>query len=288
VSTYFFRISSNDTELCEKVLTVGRHPQLIAAKKKILRGANPQAVNAELLKRKIDPNLLIAGDSTELPLSQQLNPVAVEFTEVYLDERAFMEHAGSREYLDGYSVVMNPAMHNRTPQTTRLGTPSDNIIETILEPVLHENVAPLCDGCTIWRKPETVTSSTFLSLDFTLSEHCSSVDEAVATLPKDFKTECISCVAFSHPLRENTVRLMCVLPHVPSVEALGSLASVRPARGEVYVTPCAPGESTDSTVEDFRAMLQQVGLSEVILVLSKSAVAGYVLHEKVCELICKA
>jgi hypothetical protein len=31
-----------------------------------------------------------------------VHPVILEFTEVYLDEPAFMAHASSREYLDGY------------------------------------------------------------------------------------------------------------------------------------------------------------------------------------------
>ena len=36
--SYFFRISLNDTEICEKYLTVGDHPQISAAKKKLQAG----------------------------------------------------------------------------------------------------------------------------------------------------------------------------------------------------------------------------------------------------------
>jgi len=139
VTTNFFRISTHDTELCEKRFTVSGHPQLIVAKKKIQCGARPQAVH---LKRRIDPALLDGEDST--PLVQPLHPVAVDFTERYLDERSFMEHAGS--------------IFNQSITSDHMTSPSDNIIETILEPILHENVAPVTENCIMWRTPKSVTT----------------------------------------------------------------------------------------------------------------------------------
>lgn len=307
VPTYFFRITTHDNELCQKSLTVGEHPQLMAAKKKLLRGVPPHAVQAELVKRRIDPALVDADPAQPLPIEQQLHPVTLEFTEIYLDERAFMEHAGSRDYLDGYGIVMNPAMHNRTPQTIRLGTPSDNLIEKILEPILHENVVHLPEDCFIWRKPDIIPSddcgSVFLSLDF--SSNISSIDESsdmiVASvssrIPASFKAECTSCVSFLHALRERTVRVMCVLPQLPSTAALSELVAVlQPVRGEAHITVNKTSDYTDATddrgpdavrslVEQLQSMLLQVGLGDTIAV-NKSAYSGYALHTKASQLNC--
>eukprot|EP01031_Cornospumella_fuschlensis_P039901 gene39901-48588_t len=242
VATYFFRISSHDTELCEKAILVGEHPQIAAAKKKLARGVPPHALHSELAKRGISVSLLDADPQSELPLDHQLHPVAVEFTEVYLDDRAFFEHSGSRDFLDGYAVVMNPAMHNRTPQTIRLGTPSDNVIEKILEPILHESVAPLLDSCNIWRSPTgsdenhnvSTASSVFLSMDFTIPNE-RTIDEVVAAVPEQLREQSTSCVAFPHPLRTSTVRVMCVMSFIPSLSTFTELASMQILRGEMHI-----------------------------------------------------
>jgi hypothetical protein len=319
VPTYFFRVSTNDTALCTEVLTVGDHPQLAAAKKKIERGASIHAVHAELRKRRIDLELLDQPDAALLPESQQLHPVAVELTEIYLDERAFMEHAGSRDYLDGYSTVMNPAMHNRTPQTIRLGTPCENIVEKILEPILHEHVVEMPPGCSLWRCPTIHTVSAFLSLDFALSSFGGSAEATVAALPEELRVQCTSCVAFPHPLREDTLRVMIVLSQLPSVETLGALAALRPCRGEIHLTSAGtctdtgtgtavsaaaigaigvaegPGNEREHSQqtscrlqqdEEMRVALQASGLGDVVLV-GVSACAGYALHSRAAELVCE-
>jgi hypothetical protein len=307
VPTYFFRVSTNDTAMCKEVLTVGDHPQLTAAKKKIERGASIHAVHAELRKRRIDLELLDQPDSALLPESQQLHPVAAELTEIYLDERAFMEHAGSRDYLDGYGTVMNPAMHNRTPQTIRLGTPCENIVEKILEPILHENVVELPSGCHLWRCPTAHTASAFLSLDFALSSFGGSAEAVVAALPEELRVHCTSCVAFPHPAREDTLRVMIVLSQLPSAQTLSALAAVRPCRGEVHITGVSGTAATGDTVdsgpsdaerehahqtschlqqEELRAALESAGLGDVVLV-NVSASAGYALHARAAELLCE-
>mmetsp|Transcript_12331 Transcript_12331/g.16945 ORF Transcript_12331/g.16945 Transcript_12331/m.16945 type:complete len:361 (+) Transcript_12331:16-1098(+) len=285
VVTYFFRISNNDTEICVKSVTVGEHPQILAARKKIQRGANLQAVHAELRKRDIDPVLLEADDSTVLPESLQQHPIAVEFTEVYLDERAFMEHAGSRDYLDGYAVVTNPAMHNKTPITLRLGTPPNRLIETILEPVLKEDVRTMPEKALLWNKPTTSTTATdiitsqFWALDFaTLGR---SLEEVLATVPDSMKAKATTTAMFFHPHRDDIVRVMMVLPQIPCAETIQMLTTASPVRGEVHIMR---GMEVDESpmVEDLRGVLHSFGL-DVVLVNSSLCV-GYVLHEKAMEL----
>jgi hypothetical protein len=98
VPTYFFRISSNDLNLYgEAPKLVKDHVQLSAAIKKLQVGIPKAAVVGDLIKREIDPGYLDLDLSAELPQALQgQKPVAIELTELYLDERAFMEHAGSR------------------------------------------------------------------------------------------------------------------------------------------------------------------------------------------------
>jgi hypothetical protein len=129
VPTYFFRVSSNNADLCPgPPHLVKDHPKLRDAMKKLAVGIPVPAVRNELTKRGFDPSILDETSGSldaPLPLNMQCQPVAVEFTEIYLDERAFMEHAGS-------------SLHFSTPITIRLGTPPANLIEKILEPVLKE------------------------------------------------------------------------------------------------------------------------------------------------------
>jgi hypothetical protein len=52
----------------------------------------------------------------ELPKELQTQAVAVEFTELHFEERTFMEHLGSRDYLAGCGHVMNPANLSKPPK----------------------------------------------------------------------------------------------------------------------------------------------------------------------------
>lgn len=198
-----------------------------------------------------------------------------------------MEHAGSRDYLDGYAVVMDPALNQpgRPPQTLRVGTPPASMVEKILEPVLRERVRPLLGPkCAVWR-PEAVAAAqqaaaaaadspggaaaaVFLSLDFDEEEGgeqagspgqdgddaAAAADAAavVARLPAALAEACSTLVAFPHPLRRGgrTTRVLAVLPAgLPPPEALRAVAALRPARGEVHLNHhgCFGGVSTSSS-----------------------------------------
>lgn len=133
---------------------VGQHKQLASAIKKLSVGVSRNAVTADLTRRGIDTAFLDLDLSAELPTSLQgQTPLAVEFTELYLDERAFMEHAGSREYLQAYGKVMDPALVNAVPITMRCGTPNESMVEKILDPILKEQVVSLPPGFSVWKRP---------------------------------------------------------------------------------------------------------------------------------------
>eukprot|EP00455_Lapot_gusevi_P040657 TRINITY_DN4619_c0_g1_i1.p1 TRINITY_DN4619_c0_g1~~TRINITY_DN4619_c0_g1_i1.p1 ORF type:complete len:340 (-),score=64.18 TRINITY_DN4619_c0_g1_i1:123-1142(-) len=270
VPTYFFRISQNNTPFCSPPpRTVGDHPPLRQALRKLQVGIPAPAVRAELAKRGLDPELVNLAPDAELPADLQTQPVALEFTEIYLDERAFMQHAGSRDYLDGHAVVMNPAMHYIVPSTVRLGTPPASLIESCLEPILREIVAPLPEGCHVWRTPPmTDQNAMFLSLDVDSDSPAS----VAAALPSAFREHCTTCLVFAHPLRAG-LRVMCVLPTLPP--ALPELSALPIVRGEAFV-------QCDEAVGTVRAALEAAGLG-VVSVNATQAV-GHVLHPRAAEL----
>lgn len=285
VPTYFFRISSNNSDLCNKTpKKIADHVQLKKSLQKIERGVPRYAIQQELIRRRLDPSLLEQPPDADLPESLQQLPVAVEFTEIYLDERAFMLHAGSRDYLDGYGVVMNPAMHYDIPSTIRLGTPTAKLVEGILEPVLKEIVIPLEPSNILWQFPNQevveddattiVKVPIFLSLDLRLDDHYQT--DLISTLPTPFKNNCTTCVSFTHPFDDSIIRLICVLPVLSTSLLSGvSIALKTIIRGEAHSTG-------NSNTDKITSLLLQSGLG--IVSVNSTFSVGYVLHDLASQL----
>jgi hypothetical protein len=59
------------------------HRRLLQAHRKLLMGIPPAAIKAELLRRRLPPDLLDRDLEQELPEDLRAQPVMVEFTEVY-------------------------------------------------------------------------------------------------------------------------------------------------------------------------------------------------------------
>lgn len=222
VPTYFFRRSALGASLIhEKTLTVGEHPQLRDAQKKLKVGVPKPAIQADLVRRGLDPNLLDMEPPTPLPQAMQQTPVILEFTELYLDERSFYEHAGSKEYLEAYGEVMAPGLQNR--QTTiRLGNPSAEIRDRILAPMLKEQVEPLQEPCVLWRRPTVKPQrSTLLSMDVP-----GAVKQVTKILPVSLHQVSTTLVAFPHPLCESRVRVLSILPLLPDRKLFQELTTL--------------------------------------------------------------
>jgi hypothetical protein len=283
-STYFFRVSSNNSDLCPPApTTVGEHQALRDAKKKLAIGSSVAAIQADMKKRNIPLELIDMPPETELPDNLREKPVALEFTEVYLDERAFMEHAGSREYFDGYAVIMRPGSVNRPPTTIRIGTPTKNVVENILEPVLKEQACPLEPGNFVWRGADTHNhnnashdSHVFLSLDLKASTTEWKPEEEFASL-------CSTLVQFAHPLREDVIRVIAVLSKLSLPVLIETLSVLQPIRGEAWV-------ANRSTTAELSVALREAGLEMVNVWDAEgksegSHCAGYILHASAMELI---
>lgn len=291
--TYFFRICNNSQDLCPAVPKYCRdHPHLQVALKKLQVGVPQHAVRGELLKRGLDPDSINLSLDSELPQSLQTQPVALEFTEIYLDERAFMEHAGSRDYLDGYAVVMNPSLHYTVPFTIRMGTPSQYLIDSILDPVLKEIPITLPKQCKVWSPPIVpIKTPLFLSLDIYQENDATTPETLLQTFSEGFLTYCTTFTVFPHPLRSQCLRVVCIVPSFPMISWWEELTRVQILRGEIH---CQDGlEAKDAGLErsiiveeqvkELSTILTKVQLAEKIVCNPTHAV-GYIVHPKAQDL----
>ena len=319
VPTYFFRLTTNDFELCAPTpQRVADHPQIKQAKKKIELGIPLAAVHADFQRRGYSLSLLDLAD--DAPLPDELRSAAgatLECTELYLDERAMMEHAGSRDYLDAYGAVLQPKLTRGQPQTVRLGTPTQHLQERMLEPILRERVAAVPQRCAVWsHTPQLAASGSaapavtvadqdaasasasvtppllgmpgavFVSLDADGQSGGADGDDGAgavavaAALPASFLSLCTTCVAFPHCLRPRTIRILAVLPALPLPAVVAELlATVAVARGEMHVAGATAAEN-----EHIRRMVADAGPGGDRIRINVSESSGYVLHRKAAEI----
>lgn len=268
VPTYFFHHSSLDADLVsEAPKLVSEHKQLSDAIRKLKVGVPRPAVVADLNRRGFDASLLDAALSDPLPDTMREDPVMLEFTELYLDERSFYEHAGSRDYLDAYGEVLSPGLQNRAV-TVRLGTPTDDIAEKILAPMLKEKVEPVPEDCTLWKRLAVTDDAGGFLLAISA---VGSTDEVVAKMPAALLEESSSNVAFPHPLSEERVRVLCFLPSPPSVETLLELSStLQPAGIEIHCR--------ESRQSEIMSLVEQASLETLVVIDTTGS--GYVVHQK--------
>ncbi len=317
VPTYFFRLCQVNQESGSTTLAppiprlVKDHPHLVGGLRKRQMGIPPHAIRAELLKRGFDdPAIMEWSLDAELPVTLQEQPVALEFTEIYLDEQAFMEHAGSRDYLDGYGIVMNPSLHYTVPSTIRLGTPSANLIEKILEPVLKEQVVSLpSDGrCHVWKPLSEDSQTTYQGSALMCSLDCdagSSVEgflndldsTLTPTVFAQFRDACTTFVVIPHPYFDNHLRVFFILPLSNISQETSALSLVinvleemKPVRGEIFIQQRQDDTEGENTVNSYETvwknhLLHSSTLSHLHLTTidrsngGKSS-SGYLLHEK--------
>lgn len=273
VPVYFFRISTICADVrTQRPRTIQEHPVLQAAIRKLQVGVPRQAVLADLARRNIDSNLIDLDPSTTLPKHLQNYPATVECTELYLDERAFQEHAGSRDYLAAYADVINPALRTRH-HTVRVGNPTEYLVERVLEPMLQEVVTPLFEGTVLWRAPTVRGTEVMLSLDLSTEEH--DLQELLSSSVGKFDRYAVVVVIFTHPLRDHIARLLVVLSNL-----------MRSTMDEIHALPVQRGElhCSDSSVEEVKRTVDDGNHSHLLAVNADDR-AGYILHARSGELV---
>eukprot|EP00298_Acanthocystis_sp_HF-20_P008678 c17829_g1_i1.p1 GENE.c17829_g1_i1~~c17829_g1_i1.p1 ORF type:complete len:408 (+),score=90.65 c17829_g1_i1:145-1368(+) len=138
---YFFRIAKDQTlakKLKDEVKTIGQHPHYQPIFKSLEMGLPRMAMEMKMRLGGIDPTPLswsptelLSGHEEEL----DFDPVVLECTEVYLDDRAFYEHGASPEWQKGFQDI-NKAVRSLKPTTYCIGNPSDDIWERTLDSFL--------------------------------------------------------------------------------------------------------------------------------------------------------
>ncbi|RHY23581.1 hypothetical protein DYB32_009131, partial [Aphanomyces invadans] len=271
VPTYFFRITTSNP-VTPPIATVGEYPPLHDALKKLQVGIPKPVVRADLGRRGMNPDWVDLTHSDPLPTELRTESVVVEFTEIYLDERAFMLHCGSKDYLDAYGIVTRPGLSLRPPVTTRIGSPSLNVVDKILEPILHETVVPVGAG-VVWQVPppsvraQSAQDAVMLALDCKRK-----VDE----LPDQVRRACTTAVAFPHALKEEITRWLIVLPSMPSTDFLVQLSQA--------LGPVVAGEAHTTSGKNSPTLSVALDEAELPVTVNGDSSGGYILHELASDL----
>lgn len=201
----------------------------------------------------------------------------------YMDEASFMAHSASRQFLDGYAVVMDPSLHYTVPQTLRVGTPSQNMIDTILEPVLKEQVVDSAGAKIFQTPPPPPHVPALLSFDMPQPPQSSpdaattSCQHAIQSLPPALVSACTTCAAFPHPFRAHCIRVLLIFSSLPMAHALAGLHTIGLQRGELYVQA-----GDDHALKLARAALQEASLTCICALGGDQA--GHIMHSLSSEL----
>jgi hypothetical protein len=156
VLCYCFRISHDQrlaVALKNRVQTAGDHPQL-AKKFKMADMNMPLSVIAAMCDREGISSVPFRQAEDEgqdggggcwtkdTPMTPEraallgFDPVVLDCTEIYLDNRAFSNHALSKDYLNAYATLMQP-FRSLEVHAVVSGTPTIGIWNRVLEPMLH-------------------------------------------------------------------------------------------------------------------------------------------------------
>jgi hypothetical protein len=136
--SYAFRISRNQKRALkykEEINLIGQHPHYKAAFKNLGMGISREEVVKRLGAIQVDPTPLDWGVDGEIKGNEELldfDPVVLECTEIYLDNRSFYEHVLSRDWMKSSAEILKP---NRSllAKTYCVGNPSQEIWSTSLE-----------------------------------------------------------------------------------------------------------------------------------------------------------
>ena len=97
------------------------------------------------------------------------DPVVLDCTEIYLDNRAFFNHSASMDYQDAYWVLMQP-YRSLASHVVVAGSPSAGVWDRVLEPSLKARRAEGDERLVLcqhqWRHVSTTSKYVLLDLDF--------------------------------------------------------------------------------------------------------------------------
>lgn len=185
VLCYCFRISHDQSlaaAMKEEVKTIEQHPHYIKAYRMLGMNMDPSVMIAKCEREGISSLPLTQNWRRDEPIQPhldelQFDPVVIDLTELYLDNRSFIDHVGSKDYMEGYSVLMSPH-RSLQPYSAVTGTPTPGCWEKVLEPVLKARRAnSRLEGLTVRLHSQAATATT-TSVSQTVSSSTSSTSTA--------------------------------------------------------------------------------------------------------------
>ena len=206
------------------------------------------------------------------------DPVVLDCTEIYLDNRAFFNHSASMDYQDAYWVLMQP-YRSLASHVVVAGSPSAGVWDRVLEPSLKARRAEgderlvLCEP--LWQHVSTTSKYVLLDLDF---DDAASANQFVAAVDAPYKCLFASAEASSYRV------LMPVL--LPSGSA-GDFPDVSKAAGRAVVFGGGSDDVECAGLRDMRGRIDVVAATATGsgTASAVSFVAGYGVCGRAGELV---
>lgn len=143
VLCYFFRISLDQSlaiEMKQKTKIIQQHPHYSKAFRMINMNMDINNILTKCERECISTIPIKDNWSMDEPIELhqdilEFDPVVIDLTELYMDNRSFVDHAQSKDYMEGYSVLLSPH-RSLQPHTVVTGAPTPRMWEGLLEPIL--------------------------------------------------------------------------------------------------------------------------------------------------------
>ena len=144
VLCYLFRISHDQRlakQLIKDVTTIGQHPQYSKKYKIAKYMPNYENIIAACQREGLSALPFEESWPIDTPMTKEraqvldFDPIVIDLTEIYLDNRSFSNHAARKDYLNAYSVLMQP-YRSLQVYTKVAGRPTQGIWDRVLEPML--------------------------------------------------------------------------------------------------------------------------------------------------------
>lgn len=324
--TYIFRISQNQslaTKFKNEIKTIRQHPHYFSAFKSIDMGIPKPAIEHKLMQGGInlaplswDPETLIEEHKEEL----DFDPVVLECTEIYLDNRSFYEHIASNEWMKASAEINKPS-RSLKPITYCIGSPSDNIWQKAIEPSLkairfnddnREQIKDIQPILNIEKFEEHIVAQKvfFIEIDATIeNDKILSFRSCIPKIQNELKSP-IGLIFPTNaddesPIEELEVRIIFSFPYYNDTKSNELSVLVRESsnmQGRIIVfdEKCWKDEnninyiqqSEEENIGDAKRFLQQCELDDQRFVLmdartakQEKILAGYPLHPLFMELI---
>ena len=300
--TYLFRVSKDQRlaeQMKQEVLSIGQHPHYQPSFKSLSMGVPQTSVELKLRHGGIDTKPLSWAQDESIEAHREeldFDPVVLECTEIYLDNRSFYEHGASREWMTFSAEILKPA-RSLKPKTYCVGTPSQEIWEKTLESYLK---AIRMDDETVGKDihpglfvlPENFVENVdstrfFLELDLQVERDCIEVVRPLlGQLQKDLKASYMIILPINVDNDKPTIielRIMLSFSHSSNIDpsqlkAISNQCKNLDGRLIVFGT----SEEEDINKANHFVELSSITDSKLSILHSKQAensiLAGYPLH----------